>query len=62
MAKPSISIPVKLVADVPMVWRHHCGGLTEGAWQSGVACTTCGTSVEHVADVEARYLLVELAV
>lgn len=63
MAKPGrIEIPVRLVADAPMAWRHHCGQLNEGAWRPGEGCSACGTSVEHAADVEARYLLVELAV
>lgn len=62
MPKPALEVPVRLVADVPMVWRHHCRGLNEGTWRSGTVCGTCGTSVEHAVDVTARYLLVELAI
>lgn len=63
-ATPGLSLPVRVVADLPIVWRHLCGALNEGSSshpRTGAAvCGACSQDVRPD-DVEARYLLVEVA-
>lgn len=59
MASGPISLPVRLVADVPMAWRHFCGRLNEGTYQSDSVCGGCNSTAKPD-QVDARYLLVEL--
>jgi hypothetical protein len=54
-----INVGVRLVADVPMAWRHHCGRLNEGMFQPGSICADCHADARPE-DVEGRYLLVEM--
>lgn len=58
-----VPLPIKLTADLPFVWRHHCGALNEGSStesRTGAAvCASCSADVRPD-EVEARYLLVEV--
>lgn len=56
-----LALPVKLVADLPMAWKHHCGHLNPGLWQRDTICGGCNTN-SRSDEVEARYLLVELEI
>jgi hypothetical protein len=56
MAVP-VSLPMRLVAELPMAWRHHCGHLNDGYFREGDMCSGCNTDVKP-GQVEARYLLV----
>lgn len=59
----SMSVPVKLTTKLPMAWRHHCGTLNDSAWPSRDEesfCSGCRCDV-WLEDVEARFLLVEVA-
>lgn len=58
MAGP-ISLPVRLVAELPMAWRHHCGALNEGAHRSDSVCRQCSMDAKPD-QVLGRYLLVEV--
>jgi hypothetical protein len=56
-----ITLPLRLTAQLPMAWRHHCGALNDSAWPSNVetaVCSGCHTDI-RLSEVEARYLLVE---
>jgi hypothetical protein len=52
-------LTVRLVADLPMVWRHHCGHLNEGVHRSDSVCAGCSADARPH-EVEGRYLLVEM--
>ncbi len=49
----------RVVVELPMAWRHHCGSLNEGVWQEEVVCGGCNTTAKPDS-VEARYVLAEL--
>ncbi|WP_157232898.1 hypothetical protein [Kibdelosporangium phytohabitans] len=56
-AKP-VTLPVRVVVDLPMAWRHHCGHLNPGAHHDHSVCAGCSADAPaHT--VDARYLLVE---
>lgn len=58
---PPISVPVRVTAQLPMAWRHHCGTLNDSAWPSREresVCSGCRCEV-RLSEVEARYLLVD---
>lgn len=54
-----ITVPVQVVAALPMAWRHFCGHLNDGVWQDEAVCCGCNMTAKP-ASVEARYLLAEL--
>lgn len=53
-----LRLPVRVIAELPTVWRHSCGTLNEGVWQEEAVCN-CGMTAKPNS-VEGRYLLVEL--
>ena len=56
----TVPITLKLITELPMAWRHHCGKLNDGPWPSAeceTICLGCRCDV-HLNEVEARYLLV----
>lgn len=54
-----ITVPVRVVADLPMAWRHQCGVLNDGAYITGAVCDGCATEARPH-EVQANYLLVEV--
>lgn len=59
MASGPVTLPVRLVAELPMAWRHFCGYLNEGNHQPDSVCGGCNSDAKPD-QVDARYLLVEL--
>lgn len=55
----TVELAVRVVASLPMAWRHFCGALNEGVWQEETVCGGCMATAK-ANSVEARYVLAEL--
>lgn len=56
MTGSNVHVTVKVIADLPMAWRHNCGTLNDGPWSDQVVCSGCSQTAEP-GSVIARYLL-----
>jgi hypothetical protein len=49
---------VRVVAELPLAWRHHCGALNDGAWTHQAVCNGCRHETRS-SEVTGQYVLAE---